>query len=172
LMTIRVTNAGPDAETIHVLPTAWYRNTWAWEPGEPRPQLRSGGAARVLTDHPFLGPLELEAQGQPTVLFCENETNARRLFGVASATKTPKDGINDHVVWGSAPASPPSGSKVAFWSRLDVAPGATATVRVRLRPASREGDPWPAFDAVSSKRLEEADEFYGELTPAGASQDE
>jgi len=172
LMTIRVTNAGPDAETIHVLPTAWYRNTWAWEPGQPRPRLRSGGAERVLTDHPFLGPLELEAQGEPAVLFCDNETNTERLFGVSSATRTPKDGINDHVISGADTVSTTEGTKVAFWYRLDVAPGATATVRVRLRPASHEGDPWADFDAVSSERLDEADEFYGELTPAAASTDE
>jgi hypothetical protein len=172
LMTVRVTNAGPDAETIHVLPTLWYRNTWAWEPGEARPTLRSGGAARLLTDHPFLGPLEIEAQGEPTVLFCDNETNAERLFGVASPTTKPKDGINDHVVSGADTVSAAVGSKAAFWYGLDVAPGATATVRMRLRPASREGDPWADFDAVSADRLEEADDFYGELTPAETSEDE
>ena len=172
LMTIRVSNAGPDAETIHVLPTLWYRNTWAWEPGQSRPRLRSGGAARLLTDHPFLGPLEIEAQGEPTVLFCENETNSERLFGVGSETKTPKDGINDHVISGAETVSTTAGTKAAFWYRLDVAPGATATVRVRLRPSSREGNPWSDFDAVSAERLDEADEFYAELTPAAASADE
>ncbi len=27
LMTVRVTNVGPDADTVHVLPTVWFRNT-------------------------------------------------------------------------------------------------------------------------------------------------
>ena len=38
LMVIQLTNAGPEADTIHVLPTAWFRNTWSWgqdEPGRP-----------------------------------------------------------------------------------------------------------------------------------------
>ncbi|HYB47587.1 MAG TPA: hypothetical protein VED20_09570, partial [Streptosporangiaceae bacterium] len=41
LMSIQVTNKGPEAETIHVLPTAWFRNTWDWDrdPGEPKPAL-------------------------------------------------------------------------------------------------------------------------------------
>ena len=41
LMTVRVTNAGPDAETLHVLPTVWFRNTWSWDVGaEPRRRRR------------------------------------------------------------------------------------------------------------------------------------
>ena len=33
LMAVRVTNAGPEADTLHVLPTAWFRNTWSWDDG-------------------------------------------------------------------------------------------------------------------------------------------
>ena len=139
LMTIRVTNAGPDTETIHVLPTAWYRNTWAWDAEAEKPQLRAGGAARLVTEHPFLGPLEVCAEGTPTVLFCDNETNDERLFGSPSSSPTPKDGINDHVVAGAGSVASGAGTKAAFWYRFDVAPGQTATVRVRLRPANRAG---------------------------------
>jgi hypothetical protein len=173
LLTIRVTNAGPNAETLHVLPTAWYRNTWAWGlDRSPKPELRSGGAARVVTEHPFLGPLELVAQGEPTVLFCDNETNDARLFGVAPASASPKDGINDHVVSGADTLAAGAGTKAAFWYRLHVEPGETKTVRVRLRPSAGGGDPWADFDAVAAQRLAEADEFYDELTPATASADE
>src|SRR3954471_8753363 len=49
LMTVRVTNAGPETETLHVLPTAWYRNTWTWDADESQPQLRADGAERVLS---------------------------------------------------------------------------------------------------------------------------
>ena len=172
LMTVRVTNAGPDTETIHVLPTAWYRNTWAWDVNAEKPELRGEGATRVVTEHPFLGPLELVADGTPTVLFCDNETNDERLFGTASATATPKDGIGDHVIDGADTVGAGSGTKAAFWHRLDVAPGQTATLRVRLRPAGRGGDPWADFDAIATERLEEADDFYDELTPASATVDE
>jgi hypothetical protein len=172
LMTVRVTNMGPDADTIHVLPTAWYRNTWAWGDGEEKPELRTGGGRRVVTEHPFLGPLELCADGQPTVLFCDNETNAERLWGLGSASATPKDGINDHVVSGTDTVAAGAGTKCAFWYRFDVAPGETATVRVRLRPSSRGGDPFADFDAVAEQRLGEADEFYAELTPAETTADE
>jgi hypothetical protein len=173
LMTVRVTNAGPEADTIHVLPTAWYRNTWAWGiDGEAKPELRSSGAARVVTEHPFLGRLELVAQGEPEVLFCDNETNTARVFGSPPACPTPKDGINDRVVSSADTVAAGAGTKVAFRYELTVEPGETATVRVRLRPAKSDGDPWTDFERVAALRLAEADEFYAELTPAGTSEDE
>ena len=130
LMSVSVTNAGPDADTLHVLPTAWYRNTWAWDEGAAKPELRVQGEARLVTEHPFLGRLEILSDRSPTVLFCENDTNVERLFGSPSATRYPKDGINDHVVDGQATVAADSGTKAAFWHRLTIAPGATATIRI------------------------------------------
>ena len=95
LMAIQVTNAGPEAETIHVLPTAWFRNTWSWGDDEPRPALRASGDRSVTIDHPFLGTLELLAAAGPDgtgpqLLFCENETNVARLYGAASGHALPQ----------------------------------------------------------------------------------
>src|SRR5262249_39578299 len=101
LMRIEVTNAGPEPETLHVLPTAWYRNTWSWDEGPDKPELGAHGSGRMVPEHPFLGPLELVSDGEPTLLFCDNETNSERLFGSPSDTAYPKDGINDHVVAGA-----------------------------------------------------------------------
>jgi hypothetical protein len=173
LMTIRVTNAGPEQDTVHVLPTAWYRNTWAWElEPDTRPDLRRDGDARIITDHPLFGALELVADGAPQLLFCDNETNAERLWGSASASPTPKDGINDHVVAGRPTVRDDHGTKASFWYRLELGPGETATVRVRLRPAGATRDPWSGFDDTVRLRREEADEFYGELVPDSATDEE
>ena len=30
LVQITVANRGPEAATLHVLPTLWFRNTWSW----------------------------------------------------------------------------------------------------------------------------------------------
>ena len=183
LMTVRVTNAGPESDTVHVLPTAWFRNTWSWDVDAPRPalSLTSDGEA-VGIDHPFLGQLELLADAgpdgtAPVPLFCENETNVQRLFGAPSPTPYPKDGINDHVVSGAPTVNPArQGTKCAFWYTLTVAPGETAELRLRLRPAGAKLDRQAAlgddFSGVIRQRQAEADEFYGELTPAGASSDE
>jgi hypothetical protein len=239
LMAVQVTNAGPEAATLHVLPTAWFRNTWSWESGAPRPVLAadddaSAGTAAVAIQHPFGTDLELIAGAGPegtlpTALFCENETNLARLFGAQPVTPYPKDGINDHVVSGAATVNPDrSGTKCAFWYQLAVAAGATAELRLRLRPRTpRPATTPPAgstpattppagstpattppvgstpattpptgstpattpptgstpattspaalgqdFDRVVALRRAEADEFYAELTPAGASADE
>jgi hypothetical protein len=172
LLTIRVTNQGPEADTIHVLPTAWYRNTWAWEHGEEKPELRADGDGRIVTEHPFLGSLELVGEGGPDLLFCENETNSERVFGSPNEFACPKDGINDHVVSGAPTVAAGAGSKAALWYRLEVPAGETATVRVRLRRTGAQSDPWQGFDDMSAARQAEADEFYAELTPEDASEDE
>lgn len=173
---IRVTNAGPEAATLHVLPTLWYRNTWSWEPGTARPRLTAAGEGVIAAEHQRFGPLVLEAApgpdgALPEALFCENETNAERLFGSTSSTPYPKDGINDHVLSGAPTVSPEGvGSKAAFWYRVAVAPGATAALSLRLAPAAQgPADFGPAFDAVLAERREEADAFYAGLAPEGTS---
>jgi hypothetical protein len=141
LMTVRITNAGPDTDTVHVLPTAWFRNTWSWEAGEPKPVLAASGGSVIGAEHPFLGDLELLAGPgpdgvSPVPLFCENETNLSRLFGAAPVTPYPKDGINDHVIGGAPTVNPDQrGTKCALWYQLTIAPGETAELRLRLRPA-------------------------------------
>jgi hypothetical protein len=180
LVQIQVTNAGPDADTIHVLPTAWFRNTWSWD-DSAKPSLQLAANGGVDIDHPFLGPLELLADTAadgtaPKPLFCENETNNGRLFNCQSVTAYPKDGINDHVVSGAATVNPEqAGTKCAFWYTLTVRPEETATIRLRLRPKGAEGSSGSfgeSFAAVLTARKAEADEFYQELTPAAASADE
>ena len=43
LMAVQVTNAGPEPATLHVLPTAWFRNTWSWEIGRAEADDAGGG---------------------------------------------------------------------------------------------------------------------------------
>src|SRR6185436_18083667 len=176
LMTIRVTNAGPDADTLHVLPQLWYRNTWSWDATEPA-ELTAHGSD-VHTEHPFLGPLTLHVGPgpdgtAPELLFCANETNTARLFGVAGPPY-PKDGINDHVVSGAATVNPQRrGSKCAAWYRITVDGGQTVELRLRLAPRHGVEQPFgQEFDDVTAARRAEADEFYADLTPEGASADE
>src|SRR5215472_1242001 len=188
LMTIQLTNAGPEADTIHVLPTAWFRNAWSWGDNEPRPNLRASGDRSVAIDHPIVGAMELIAAAgpdgaEPQLLFCENESNLERLYGADPVSPYPKDGINDHVTRGAPTVNPArAGTKCAFWYQLTVPPGQTAELRLRLRPAAGErpgAAASPAADAlgteftqVMAERRAEADEFYAELTPSDASADE
>lgn len=69
----------------------------------------------------------------PELLFCENETNTTRLYGVAGSTPYPKDGINDHVVSGRPTVNPDRrGTKVACRYRLRVGAGEAVELRLRL----------------------------------------
>jgi hypothetical protein len=181
LMAIEVTNAGPEADTIHVLPTAWFRNTWSWGEDGKRPGLRASGDRSVTIDHPIVGAMELIAApgpdgADPQLLFCDNETNLERLYGAAPATPYPKDGINDHVTRGAATVNPErAGTKCAVWYQVTVPAGQTVELRVRLRPAATGAAADPVgegFTEVVAQRRAEADEFYAELTPASAGEDE
>jgi hypothetical protein len=178
LMAISVTNAGPDADTLHVLPTAWFRNTWDWATDASRPAVAATSDISVGIEHPLFGQLELLADygpdgAAPTALFCENETNTRRLYDCDPITPYPKDGINDHVVNGAPTVNPErTGTKCAFWYQLTVQPGQTVMLRLRLRPPGPQTAFGDAFDQVMAVREGEADEFYRELTPAGATADE
>ena len=182
LVRVLVTNAGPEVDTVHVLPTTWFRNTWAWDVGAPKPRLSAAGPAAVVIEHPFLGDLELLAGpgpdgATPRLLFCDNETNYTRLYGAGPAEHYPKDGINDHVLTGAPTVNPEQhGTKCAAWYTLRVEPGQTAEVRLRLRPQGSRPKPPGAletdFEKVMDTREAEADEFYAELTPPSASADE
>ncbi|HSK98298.1 MAG TPA: hypothetical protein VK891_16845 [Euzebyales bacterium] len=177
LVRIRVTNAGPQEATLHVLPTLWYRNTWSWEPDEVRPRLAGRADGGIVAEHGRFGAMVLHAApapdgAAPTALYCENETNAQRLFDTPSATPYPKDGINDHVLHGATSVNPErEGTKAACWYRVTVDPGDTVALSLRLAPASLAATDafGPQFERTLERRRAEADAFYADLAPAGTS---
>jgi hypothetical protein len=104
LIEISVCNRGPDEHVIHVLPTLWFRNIWAWWPEELKPSLRDAskgdGAGVIAATAAILGNYFLHCEGPARLLFTENDTNNQRLFGSGNPTPYVKDGINDYVVAG------------------------------------------------------------------------
>jgi hypothetical protein len=175
LMSITVKNAGPETDTIEVLPTLWFRNNWSWTAGSPRPSIeRSEDGRAVGASHRDLGAFVLHlGEGPdgrpPDLLFCENETNVARLFGATPTTPYPKDGINDHVVHGAPTVNLAGrGTKGAARYRLTIGPGETVELRARLRPAKAAAAPGgdllgAAFTEILRRREAEADEFYAGL---------
>jgi hypothetical protein len=167
LVRIAIANRGPEAAALDLLPTVWFRNTWSWgNDASPRPSLRQSAGGIELT-HSALGAMRLDCEGAPELLFTENETNERRLFGAPNRGPFVKDGINDYIVHGDADAvnRGGAGTKAAVRYRLTLAPGETRTVRLRLRRAS-SGDAFGAeFDAAFDARIREADEFYATVIP-------
>jgi hypothetical protein len=182
LMRITAANRGPEASELHVLPTLWYRNDWAvWvaRPAE-KPLLRQvkgpEGTQAVEAVHPVLGTYWLCCQGDPQLLFTENETNHARLgLNYPDAGPYLKDGINDHVVNGRRGAVNPemTGTKMSGHYRLNVAPGQSAIVRLRLTSrAPVETRPFEKdFDEIFKSRLQEADAFYRSVTPSSVAPD-
>ncbi len=165
LISIDVTNRGPDPDTVHVIPTMWFRNRWRWgRDFDPVPSLGVADHGGLTLDEVQTGRLELTASAGATPLFCENETNCKELWGLPNHAPYTKDGIVDHIVRGADSVNPElTGTKAALWYRFEVDPGETATVRLRLAPTARPLD--DEFDGVIATRRAEADEFYAELDP-------
>ncbi len=178
LIRITVANRGPDPAPIHVLPTLWFRNTWSWDHEvEPPRMSRSGpgGAAFIGVEHPDLGrTYRLYCEGEPDLLFTDNETNFRRLYGVENTHLFVKDAFHNYIVHGQKGAVNPAleGTKAAPHYRLEVAPGQSAVVRLRLSDSEPEGNPFgPIFDQLFEELQREADEFYATVIPDKLSDD-
>jgi hypothetical protein len=168
LIRITVTNHGPEPAPIHLLPTVWFRNTWSWgHEAAPRPLLREEGNS-IQLDHHYLGRRVLECEGDPGLLFTENETNVQRLFGVPNQSRYVKDGINDHVIKGADTVNPEhTGTKAAAHYPLHLGPGETRTVRLRLSPSTHADRAFGnTFESIFEQRIHEADEFYATVIPA------
>ncbi len=177
LIRITVCNRGPDAATIHLLPTLWARNSWIWgclhEGCEMKPHMAWTGPATVDADHVSLGKFRLVAEQhgkQPEVLFTENETNNERLFNSPNFARFVKDAFHRYVVQGEIDAVNPAGvgTKAAMRYMLDIPPGGQAVVRLRLFPQEAAlAQPFGReFDAIFQARIAEADEFYkSKLSP-------
>jgi hypothetical protein len=172
LMRVTIHNRGPETASIHVLPHLWFRNTWSWEKDHHKPKLRAvrGGSA-VVVEHEELGTFEffpgpLDASGEilPELLFCENETNSRRLHGDESATGFFKDAFHDYLIGGNLDAVNPkrTGTKMCAHYKLEIAAGCSHEIQLRL--ARKAGPkPFADFDGVFCRRIVETDEFYADL---------
>ncbi|SHN45119.1 MGH1-like glycoside hydrolase domain-containing protein [Cryptosporangium aurantiacum] len=181
LVRITVHNRGPEAATLHVLPTLLFRNTWSWAPGKERPHLVEvpgpPGTARVTADHPKLGRRTLSCDGTVPLLFTENESNTERLFGTPNSSPFVKDGVDQHVVRGRPLAVNPEqrGTKVAAHYVLDVPAGGSASIRLRLSepaPGEPDGPFGPEFDALVDARRAECEAFYEDLCPPDTTPEE
>jgi hypothetical protein len=176
LIQIDVWNRGPSSETVQILPTLWFRNTWDHDENTSKPSLRVyPGKNRTIIEasDAVLGKRFLYCEKGGTPLFTDNTTNNERLFGSPNSARYVKDGINEFVVNGKEDAVNPenTGTKAAIDYKVNVAPGNSVRVKLRLTTIEPEliGNPFEQFDKLVSERHREADEFYEAITPKGAS---
>ncbi|HLX86118.1 MAG TPA: hypothetical protein VKR59_19615 [Terriglobales bacterium] len=187
LIKITVTNRSPDAANLRLLPTVWFRNTWSWGHSHRRPELRQTSHAPdpviELTPHAKKNDLTskhpstkrwLHCEGAPELLFTENETNAKLLFGSENRTPYVKDGIDNYIVRGAKESvnHDCEGTKAAAHYTLRLGPGETKTIRLRLADNHfKQDSAFDGFDRVFTHRLREAEEFYATVIPEELSPD-
>jgi hypothetical protein len=169
ILRISVTNGGPDAAPIHLLPTLWFRNTWAWgrDPVRPRIQAEPTAPLGLRAERAELGTWSFSAEpsGDGELLLCDNETNFARLWGGVNHGASTKDAIDDAVVHGDRSGLLPddvTATKAAVHYRWQLEPGEIRVVHVRLR----RGTPLPAThdaEATFQLRRSEADAFHADL---------
>ncbi len=188
LIQISITNRGPESAELSLLPTLWFRNTWAWDTPSLKPTIKAinsdGPIATLETYHHELGTSWLYCQApedycpedrsesqrseEASLLFTENETNKEKLYGRISKSPYVKDAFHRYVVDGETAAINPqqTGTKAAVNYRLQIAPGATQQIKLRLSHQDNLDDPLGAqFDRTFALRQEEADKFYHQLSP-------
>jgi len=174
LIRITIANRGPSQARLSLLPTLWYRNTWTWFPDRVKPNLCLNNHGSIDATHPHLGKCRLVCQGTPEFLFTENETNNERIYRTPNNSHYVKDAFDSYILHQRTDAVNPgkSGTKAAAHYRLDVPARGTLSVRLRLCKALGDDLDLGDFDEIFEERRKEADEFYKQIIPAGASHDE
>jgi hypothetical protein len=173
LVQITAINRGPETASIHVLPQLWFRNTWSWGYESEKPSLEPVFEDSILVQHPLLGKYMLSAEGYSSFLFCDNDTNVRRVFGQEDATGYFKDAFHEYLINGNTAAVNPSqrGTKCAAHFPLTIPAGAEVQLRLRLA-AGFKPPSFGDFDEIVRSRRDEADEFYASLQSNQTSDEE
>ena len=178
LIQLTIANRGVEAHTLHVLPTLWFRNIWNWDSGVEKPLIKVADDTNfsvIEAAHPTLGTHWLYCESGSELLFTNNETNYKRLFGIDNESSYVKDGINDYIVQGRQESinSDRIGTKFAARYQVSIEPGETKTIRLRLSDRQTLPDPLGSeFEQVFQTRKQEADEFYQRICPLPMSEDE
>lgn len=170
LIRITAINRGPDAAALHILPTAWFRNTWSWgclQEGCGIKPMMSQRENDLLIEQATLGRMVLtvDDDGGP-LLFTDNHTNTQRIFGADIPTSFAKDAFHRHIVDGESGVlnSKQLGTKAAWQLQYVLAAGEKVTVQLRLH--AQDQPPSSSFNEVFDQRRVEADAFYEQIIDA------
>mmetsp|Transcript_3531 Transcript_3531/g.9486 ORF Transcript_3531/g.9486 Transcript_3531/m.9486 type:complete len:499 (+) Transcript_3531:140-1636(+) len=80
LMRVTAINRGPEEAELHLMPQAFFRNTWSWSDSAEKPKMERADG-RVDIEHAELGKMYLYSEDGSEVLLCENETSVAALAG-------------------------------------------------------------------------------------------
>jgi len=160
LMQITAHNRGHEEAPLHILPQLWFRNTWSWGYDPARPTLSADKCRCIVVNHRKLTDYYWHLDENPDLLFCDNDTNVRRLYETHEAGYF-KDAFHDYVIHGDHRAVNPqqSGTKAAAQYVFTVPAHGKVEVRVRLAKGPNP-HPFRDFSEVMQRRRDEADDFY------------
>ncbi|WP_179414011.1 MGH1-like glycoside hydrolase domain-containing protein [Mucilaginibacter sp. E4BP6] len=159
LIKITINNRSMNDCELNVLPTIWFRNTWAWGYDNYLPELTADSHGVIEVYHNKLGQLWVNGEGSPDILFCDNETNNPKLYNYTDGKPYYKDGINNYIVNGEDTVNPKkTGTKAAINYDIKVKAKDTYTIRLRFSLNAKNG--FDDFDTIFNARVAEADEFY------------
>ena len=163
LMQVTAHNRGPQDAPLHILPQLWFRNEWSWGDPGAKPEISIDDDGGIVARHAKLGTYHCYFDGAPELLFCDNETNVRRLYGVPGAGYF-KDAFHERVVNGNHDAVNPArtGTKAAGHFVFTVPAGGSVAVRLRLADTPAQ-QPFRDFAGILAQRVAEADAYYDEL---------
>ena len=171
LVRITAHNRGKADAPLHILPMIWFRNTWAWGYDDYRPKLTSSNQENITINHRELDELTLYSEEPDIHLFCDNETNYRRLYNAGNKGYC-KDGVQDYLIHGREDAiNYEQGTKAVLNYEHVIPAGGSVSVRLRLCP-SCGGSPFHEFEEIFAARIRETDEFYAELQHEITDEDE
>ena len=170
LIKITIVNHSSKSQTLHLLPTLWFRNTWSWEEDSIKPNLKvaqnNSNFVSIEANHPHLEQRQLYCEGQPELLFTENATNYQKIFDSDNGSTYTKDGINDYIVDDCQDTVNPDriGTKFSSHYQLTIQPQETRTIKLRLSDDCNLTKPFSnEFENIFRTRLTEADRFYQQI---------
>lgn len=164
LIKVTAHNRGPERAPLEIIPQIWFRNSWCYDKETPKPIIKAVGQNVIELEHMTLGRYFLYAHGKQEMLFCENESNQKRLYQKEDWKGYAKDGINDYIVDGDAAAVNPDnrGTKAGVCFTRLIPSGESAEIQLRLTDHWFEA-PFEEYEKVFQRTKKEADHFYAEL---------
>ncbi len=178
LARITVANRGPEAATIHLLPTLWFRNTWFRDEKPTPPEIQQTRADKgklvMSASDARTGQMFLHCESAQDLLFTNNESNEKRLWGGSNLSPYVKDAFNEYIVHAAKEAVNPAknGTKAAALYQMMVPAGGEVVVRLRLTRDAKLKGLGTDFDDVFAEMISETNEFYEGIFPPKTTDDD
>ena len=173
LVRYTVFNRSAETADIDVIPQLWFRNTWCYGETTIMPEILNQGNNTLLIRSADIGDYHCYMEGEPKLLFTNNETNNELLYQWKNVSPYVKDGINNRVVNGdlSAVSIDQTGTKVGIWNQLTIEPGECSVINIRLSK-NKNPHPFADFNTIFDQRVVENNEFYATKQKESATEDE